>query len=92
LHPSFFFSGGATTTIVVGGTITAGVVTDGTTMIVAEADKEASVAGMMIGGIRCGVICAQNDGPLEKRYTGLLREFSSVSFSFCFPFPFSLPT
>ncbi|KAJ7862857.1 hypothetical protein B0H13DRAFT_1899849 [Mycena leptocephala] len=44
-------SGGATT-IVVGGTITAGVVTDGTTMIVAEADKEAGVAGMMIGGIR----------------------------------------
>ncbi|KAJ7840261.1 hypothetical protein B0H13DRAFT_1910804 [Mycena leptocephala] len=44
--------GGATTTIVVAGTITAGVMTDGTTMIVAEADKEAGVAGMMIGGIR----------------------------------------
>lgn len=83
---------GATTTLVVGGTITAGVVADGTTMIATGADKEAGVAGMIIGGIRCGVMCAQNDGPLEKRYTGLLREFSSISFSFCFPFPFSLPT
>ncbi|KAJ7861285.1 hypothetical protein B0H13DRAFT_1900579 [Mycena leptocephala] len=63
---------GATTTLVVGGTITAGVA-DGTTMIATGADKEAGVAGTIIGGIRCGVMCAQNDGPLEKRYTGLLR-------------------
>ncbi|KAJ7834397.1 hypothetical protein B0H13DRAFT_1914104 [Mycena leptocephala] len=43
---------GATTTLVVGGTITAGVVADGTTMIATGADKEAGVAGMIIGGIR----------------------------------------
>ncbi|KAJ7859400.1 hypothetical protein B0H13DRAFT_1901486 [Mycena leptocephala] len=36
---------GATTTLVVGGTITAGVVADGTTMIATGADKEAGVAG-----------------------------------------------
>jgi hypothetical protein len=52
----------ATTTIVAGGTITAGAGA-GTTMIVTgETGGEAGEVGMMIGGIRCGLTCAENDG------------------------------
>ncbi|KAJ7893038.1 hypothetical protein B0H13DRAFT_1886530 [Mycena leptocephala] len=47
-----------------------------------DRDKEAGVAGMMIGGIRCRVMCAQNDGPLDNT-PACYRGLGSREFYFC---------